>query len=498
VWDDEDTIRLTDNAFVVPDHDAGVFVVMGHIAYRVSRDLLRKALGKFSEDSTAASVVEQFIEDYSASALFLHVAIGDVDIAPSREDVMDSHRSIQALERTFQEIAETSTVKVQTAVNAEPNAYAGLIKFEEMRNALKPIKIGRKDITYHGLRLRETQPIDMPALFVTKETRYSRRSSREVERVVLARDYDLQAKHAERVVVVKIKDGEQNAVKRYVKRYLENTDLQAVLLAVDTDAASYGWFTYGGDTGGAKVLSLEEYRAAVKEMLVSDPRTRTEPQYVTGWISGRATPDDPRDLLVDILSWGKDVIIYHQYARADAMTRAALADYTIVVLNAHQSQDALLKRIEKDGSVEVISPAQRDQIVADYVRAQFVVTDAEKEALGAYTWLTDNCFGNITEIERIASAVGGRDAITSRTFNDLIDTIDLARMIAASVDKSRLNEIQTQARHMGLDTEEYLIPFDVEFPNLTDVYPLLESLSRYRAERNENYRADMLAYINAR
>lgn len=500
VWDAEDTVRLNDHAFAIPDHDGGVFAVMGQVSYDVSRDLLRKVRTKFEDESTGAVVVDQLLTGYDESAIFLHVEIGAVDIAPSRESLMDSFLTIKSLTEAIQHIADSLSTKVQTAVDAEPNAFAGIIKFEELRASLKPLKVGRKSITYKGLRLREVQKIEMPALFISRHWS----GNKYVEGVVLGKDYELESKRAGSVLVVRIKAGEEGSVKRYAKRFLEaHEEYKAILLAVDIDGASYGWFTFGGDTGGATVWTLDEYRAHIKSLRENDPRNRTEVKYSTGW--GHHYHDDySRDLLSDIISWGKDIVVYQgSHASGDENTQAALEDYTILCLSKQQSVEALRKRVEKDGSVRVLTTQERNRIVADYVSSKFAVSDVEKEAVGAHGWLTKHLsyITSKTQAEAIADALG-EDTITSRTFLDVLDTIRLARMTYEAVSRERIQEIHVMASQVGAKEDTYSTPFEADYVDISDVYPLLRRVQSYDLRDDVRHdgplRDEVRDYINGR
>lgn len=490
--------KINDNCHILDEHDGAVFVMMGQISYEVSKDILRKVRDGLEQDSTAYTTADRLIDWRESSAIFFDVEIGDVDIAPSRESLRDTPRTVRALTTSVLRLTDTLTASVQAQVDAEPNAFDAVRKFEEVRDVLKPLKVSRKDISYKGLRLREVQPIEMPALFITRNWNGS--YSRQTEQVVLAKDYDLESKKADQVIVVKIKDGEQGAVKRYAKRYLESRDYKAILLAVDVDAASYGWFTFGGDTGGAPVMTLEEYRAEIKALRESDPAMRTEPQYSTGW--GSASTYD-RDLLTDILSWGKDIVAYVKSAHVDSDTQEALADHTVIVLTAQQSLDALRKRVEKDGSVRLLTIQERNQVVADYVASKFVVTDEEKEAIGADGWLRDHGIHWSSDTDRSEDLVEilGEENITSRAFLGILDSFRLARMTRDTVLLARRNEIMSQAAHLGMEQAAYETPFETEFTPLDKAFPLAARISKHdlrdRVDVDGELRADLLAYINS-
>lgn len=498
----EGATKVNDVTYIQADHEGQTIVVMGQVPYVVGRDILRKVARDLA-DTPAAEQAQALVDWYSDSSLILKVEIGDCDIAPTREGLRDTRRTLETLERLLTALVTDLGASVQAQVDKARNPFEARMILERALDALGPFKVRRKDILFGGANLKKE--IETPFDF-----HYLGKKSWKSKALVVRTEDKFTVDHLrapKTVVVTGVPEADKGKVTRYVKRFLENyttpldddeTQVYEYVIAVEEATGEHDWFVWGVE-GGVHTLTLDEYRAALRSLRDSNPRTKSEPSYTTGWSRAERDLDD-RDLLTDILSWGKDIVIYHENAAyADALTRKALADYTIVVTLPTQSEDALRKRVEEDGSVAILgdeySAEVRDLVKAYSHKVFTSVTDDEKAALGAIQWLDNH---NRHDWDTLGS-VFKDDVITSKTFNEVMDAFDLAEMVAADITEDRKRVLALVTRHIGKDID---IPaFEMEIPSPSDVWPLLwlaiEGRS-YHIRRNDTLRAEALEILNAR
>ena len=486
--------EINDVTHIIDQYDGAVWVVMGQISYAVGQDILRKVAREFEDGSTAHKIATDLSVWYQESAIFFDVEIGDVDIAPSRESLRDTPRTIAALKQSVSGLADTLYKTVQDAVDAEPNAFRAHEKYVEMRDALQPLKVERKDITYHGLPLREEVEVALPTITMVSHYQYRRGTTW----VVGLRDehtFTLSAARATTVVLVDNLAKHTPTVKRYAKRYLEDTDTN-YLVVTDSQGASFGWFTFGADQDAIRTITLDEYKEECKALRSGDPRVQSGPSYSTGWMPASRYMED-RDPLSEIIGWGKDIVVFGHYGPMylGKIGQDALADYTIVSLTATQTRSALVKRIEADGSVRVLSDEERDKVIRAHAESLYNATDAEKEGLGARRWLREKRFEQSADKWRRLGTVLGAENITSRTFQDVLDTFELANLTAHQITDARLTELQDAARFLSDDSEQ-VIPFDAEIPEMSEVFPLAAQVSIFVLERDDTLKQHLIDYIN--
>jgi hypothetical protein len=279
---------------------------------------------------------------------------------------------------------------------------------------------------------------------------------------------------------------ETGTVRRFVKRFLENNeDGITRVFVTDATAASYGWFQFGVE-GGARTMTLDEWRAALRAMRAASPRTVNEPSYTTGFT--RASRDlDDRDLLSDILDEGKDIVVFHESAaRLNRFARKVLEDYTVVVLLATQSEDALAKRVEAfEGDVKIVSwydlQPQAKALAQDIVNS---VTDEEREALGARAWLSENGRGR-SERQTMLEALQSVGEVTAKPLLTMDDSYALAHVYAAAVSDERYNRLAEAFQFAGAgDLDDLAVDYDDSLVNLEVTYPLLNSSKVRQAKSN--------------
>jgi hypothetical protein len=499
----EGAVSVNDQTFIQKDHEGHVIVVMGQVPYTVGRDILRKA-ARDLVDQPAGELAQALVDWYSDSSLLFKVEIGDCDIAPTREGLRDTKRTLATLTDLLAGVARDLTASVQVQVDKARNPFEARMLLERALDDLGPFKVRRKDITFAGGKLKKE--VETPFTFY-----YLGKKSYRSNAMVVRNEDKFTVDHIrapKTVVVTGVPENDKGKVTRYVKRFLENyttvlddeegtQQSYEYVIPVEEATGEHDWFVWGVE-GGVHTMTLDEYKASLRAMRDSNPRTKTEPSYTTGW--ARAERDlDERDLLTDIISWGKDIVIYGESALyADALTRKALDDYTVVVLLPTQSQDALIKRVVEDGSVEVLGDEYSDEVrdlVKTYARKVFEsVTDDEKAALGAIQWLDNQERYNWQRFERSFSV----EEITSKTYHEVMDAFALAELVAEDISEDRKRVLALVTRHIGKEID---IPaFEMEIPNPADVWPLLWQViehNGYALRRNEAAKAQALALLNA-
>jgi hypothetical protein len=489
---------INDSTWLVQDHEGQVIVEMGQVPYVVGRDILRKVARDLSE-TPAGAQAQALVDWYSSTSLVFHVEIGDCDIAPNREALRDTPHTLATLGGLLSSLVADLASSVQAKVDQARSPFHASIVLEQALNDLEPFKVKRSSIAFAGIALKKEVKVDLTSLFLARKSYRS-----DVKVVGREADFTLDAKRAPHVLVVTgVPAADVSKVQRYAKRFLENYTLgegdderSVKWILVSEEASGEAEWLSWGDGVGAPTLTLTEYRAALRAMRDSNPRLKTEPSYTTGWSTASRDLDD-RDLLSDILDWGKDIVLYHDSAvRVSRVARRALAEHTPVVLLGQQSEDALRKRVEADGRVRILTHVEREEIVRAYARQQFAtITEAERAALGAVAWLNTHDADDWDRLGRIL----GEESITSKTYHEVRDTVALAEMVAADISQERRAVLSEVAAHLGTEVE--YPSFDAEIPDLSDAFPLIGHLVNYGGyafRRNEALRNEALTLLNAK
>lgn len=502
---------LSDSIHVVPNHTGQILVVMGNVAYPASRDLLRK-VAKSLEDTAAHKQAESLVSwaNSTTTSILFKVPIGAVDIAPTREGLRDTDTTVAALANLVESLVVKMTESVRAKVDAAPNVYQAALLLHHEVEALDAFKVRRRDFTYKGKPIHKDVETREVIVRVASEWRWGRRGGRQVEEVVTTERPAPQendkhvidhARAPQTVVVVVPSLDDVGKVKRYAKRFLtENEQGWKYILVTDKPKGSEGWFQWGHkDT--ATTLDLDGYRAILRSMRDSNPRTINEPSYTTGWGQSPSRDLEDRDLLTDILSWGKPLVISDgRGVRVPGFAADLKDQYTNVVLLGTQSEDALRKRVEKDGSVEIVE----EQEVRDAIRAKAQalvdsITDDQRMTLAATSWLRANNY-EIREWRDWQTALSKDDTedevYVNPVIQDVMDTVELVTMYRdASLD---VDDLRDAANWLGRDLvaeaeQAGLLP---EMPQRSDRLPvMLQYISDWEVRRNADLRAEVKRYL---
>lgn len=461
--------KVSDEIYLNANGRGEAYAVMGPVAYPVDRSILRKV---------QAYLEKQGLEDIarmplalvdSSTDLYLRVPIGGVIPAPNREALRDKERTVHTLASVFLALHQESQVKIQNEVDAAPSFAAAARAFEEGNAGLGVFKVSRSSVLWQGQKISRKVKVGMDG-YVLRDKSW--RSSTKVVGVYSDEDLEFDVLFNHSLVVTGVSEGNEGSVRRFVKRYLEeNEDNVTRVFVTPATAVSYGWFQVGVE-GGARTVTLEGWREILRGMRKTSPRTINEPSYSTGYTSASRDLED-RDLLSEIIEWGKDLVLFTDNNRyLNAYERKVLEDYTPVVLLATQSQDALHKRVEADGTVKIVDwQSLRPQAVALAQAVLNGVTDAERDAMSAQNWLAQR--RGEEQFTRTMEALRHFGEVTSTPLLATEEAYALAQEFASGISTSRVKEIEMAVRFTGSD---FVVPeYEDTLPILGDLLPLLST-----------------------
>lgn len=489
LFDTVETSVLNDVSRLVKDGNGEIKVAMGPVVYPINRDILRK-VAKRLENTDVSTTALSLLHWDSEDSLYFEVPMGALTIAPSREDLRDTDATLDTLASLVTAVAHTLIAGIQDKLDKAVSYFDAAMILHRETSTLKAFKV-KKDAFKFGKNTGFKTDVDVP-LPVFSLVRKTWRS----ENKIVGREdkFTVDFNRATKVIVVAgVPKDETSKVSRYSKRFLEQAPGgYEYILVSEQNSGQHEWFEYGVK-GGVVTVTLDEYRKTLRQLRDSNPRTRTEPSYTTGFI--RASRDlDDRDLLTDIISWGKDIVVFRESAQVDEVSRAALADYTPVVLLGTQSEAMLRKRVAEDGTVNVLDGDYR-QIVREYARKQFEsITDDERAALGAVEWLVEHRHSN--GYTALLESLGDDVEIKHPVFQEVQDAYELAELVAQDISTERKSLLRGLTRWVAGEVE---IPaFEYVIPDMNELFPLLRHVGRYEIRRTEGVKADVVAYINSK
>jgi hypothetical protein len=350
---------------------------------------------------------------------------------------------------------------------------------------------------------------DLVAVWVHTGWQRGRRGGRNVVEVTTTlrpdktvEEHVVDPKRAPKTVVVVVpKMDDVTKVKRYAKRFLEeNEQGWDWILVTDQAHGAFGWFQWG-IPDGASTLSLDEYRAILRSLRDSSPRTANEPSYSVGWGAQASRDLNDRDVLTDILSWGKPLVLFH--GNAPRLPHEDLYDvvrdaYTPVVLLGTQSEAALRKRVEADGSVEFVDYADvKAEVTAKAQEVFDSLTDEERMTLAASSWLVDNDYGIREWRGTYENLRRDDEEYTHPVFEDVLETVALVRLEKESMTEDRKSTLRVAASWLGKDLVKEAVDSGVlpALPDRDTTLPLLGAVSAYSIRQDKAVRADVKRYL---
>jgi hypothetical protein len=499
-------VRFNDEVIRVKDGNGEIRLQMGPVTYRVSKSILQ-AVHTRLDGLDSQRVAKSLVEWDQTDSVLMEVPMGAVNIAPSREDLRDTDATVNQIADVVQGIHDFIVTDVQRQIDSQPTMWEAYKVLSEALDSLKGFKVSRKAFSFAGAEavFKKEVKVEAPTIFLRDR---SWRSSFKV--VEMDKDHTVDARRMDKTLVVAgVLAADVGKVKRYAKRFIEENE-QGIEFIVVTEEFSgeVDWFQWGIE-GGVLTYTLDEYRAALRAMRDSNPRTANEPSYTTGWRATASRDLDDRDLLTDIISWGKDIVVFYESSHIHAEI-AALAEekYTPVVLLAQQSENALRKRVAADGSIKVMDDDWLTEIkaqVVDSVKAEIPEpTDDERIALGAAAWVnTQRGYWKRDKMwtEALVEAFGGFPTpIQHPVVAEMADAMELAVLLAEDLTEERQDEIKRLQRWTDVEFEP--IPYAEEIPSVDKMFPLIVdtygNVQYDKIRRNPVYRAEALAYINSK
>jgi hypothetical protein len=504
-------VTFNDEVMLVKDGNGEIRLQMGPVTYRVSKSILQ-AVSTRLEGLDSQRVAQSLINWEQTDSVLMEVPMGAVNIAPSREDLRDTDATVNRIAGIVQGIHDFIVTDVQAQIDAEPTMWRAMGVLVKALEDLKGFKVSRKAFTFGGsdATFKKEVKVEAPTIFMASS--WSGRSFK--NRVAVDSSHTIDASRMERTVVVAgVLAADVSKVKRYAKRFIEDSQYDWIVVTEEF-SGEVEWFQWGIE-GGVDTMTLDEYRAALREMRDSNPAVRNEPSYTTGWNERASREMYDRDVLTDILSWGKDIVVFHErsYGVASEVIEVIGDMYTPVVLLPQQSEAALRKRVEADGSVKIVEHdwlVEAEKQIASKVRAEIEPpTDDERLALGAAEWIEGNQRRiwdsakreNRYEIRNwrsdlIAQAGGLPTPFAHPLFDNPREDEEMARLIAADLTEERKSDLQRLQRWCGVEFEA--IEFEAPEYDMEVEFPLLEQFSSHSFRNNGVYRRDVIAYINSK
>jgi hypothetical protein len=498
LYDTVEHVRFTDESVLVKDEEGEIRLQMGPVVYPVRDEILSLVAARL--EGLPSQAVAQAMSNWdSTDSLLLEVGMGEVQIAPSREDLRDTEATVNRLAAVVQGISDHIHNDIQQRIDNAGSRFQATLVLRQSLEDLSGFKVRKGSFTYQGQEkaFKGEVKVPFPVFYLTKRSWRS-------NAMVVGRDdaHVVDFQRADQTLVVTgVGLHEVSKVSRYAKRFLETRTDVSYIVVTDQAEGAVEWFEWG-HVNGALSMTLDRYRAALRAMRDSSPVLRSEPSYTTGWNTTASRDLDDRDLLTDIVSWGKPLVIFHDSSPVrDAKAREILDEkYTPIVLLAQQSENALRKRVEADGTVEIFEGDWRAE-VREVIKAEVPPpTDDERLALGAANWLRQQrgYYGRSNNwAKTLVNATGGFPTpLRHPAIQEALDLEELAELLAADLSDERKEALQRLQAWTG--TEFSAIEFEGSLSNISHTFPLFRNGLDYSdMKRDAAYRKAVVDYINS-
>ena len=460
--------------------DAGLIVVMGNIGYPVSAGLRDKLSRRTHPHDYPLSTLLQ--AQPAGQRVFAYVDIGDVDIAPSREEMRDTPRTLARLARVVGDYRQGVCAAVHREVGSAPTLTAAAWTAAALSRRPHLAHAVHRDAALSSWR---GQPIAYELRVPYPASTFSpaqRRCTHERESFRLRLD---DSALAATLVVTGVPEHNLETALRAARAFLAaRQDCRRVVFA-PPGAQPAGWFAFGRpDTFPA--MPFPDYLAEASRRDPGPTAARRPAQAVRYATS--AGPDSAATELTaeEIAGLGLPVVVTG--SRDDhpnlcalqfpAFARAVRDGVAVVTLSGGQTRRALQRRL--GAGVPVITLAERASAVAAAVAATLTEHDRELELARASTQrVTPQAIGQLTALR---SRVTGPAAA-------VLDRLHRAGHLT-SAETARLDTI-AGAR----EQQPGLFPPAARQPSLFVMFPLLAFPAYHRLDQKE--RDHIVAYLNA-
>lgn len=264
----DDATDVGGGVFLV-DASWGLTVDMGGVAYSVPISVLNE-LGKTDALSTRGQVWLRLTGN--RMGIIARVPIGGVAIAPNRETLRNTPKTLETLNNILDQVgswytAEFSRICSEAASGVEASVllfqHTGLMGQSFMRS-----------MSWNGSVLKD-MVLNFPN--ITLEYNRGRHSAVESTRPLVLKSVMSEKYYRGNLFVTGVKPEDSNKVRRLATRYLLNGEHDQIVVVEDAKG-SVGWFSWG-DNEYITTMTLDEFREAVRKIPSVSERNETRYPY---------------------------------------------------------------------------------------------------------------------------------------------------------------------------------------------------------------------------
>lgn len=251
------------------DAPTGVTIVMGGVPYRASVAMLSAVARRVPADQRAVRTLAGELAGKRTPVRLVRLAdIGEVDITPSREDLRDTPRTLDALERMLGAFVDGKRAAVEAVLDTEPSATHASNRLVDLAAFLPAGLVSNNQVRWRGQHLAGQIGLPYSVIQRTTTDLSSRCTLRESFTVVLGHDF------ARTWVVCGVDADRERKARRVANRFMTHHDLDMLVL-VPGGKADVGWFAADpADPNPAiKAVTFEEFHTEARGLpTVSTPR----------------------------------------------------------------------------------------------------------------------------------------------------------------------------------------------------------------------------------
>jgi hypothetical protein len=254
------------------DSPTGVTIVMGGVPYRANVAMLSAVVRRVPSEHRAVRQLAAELAAKTTQVRLVYLAdIGEVDITPSREDLRDTPRTLDALEEMLAVFVDSKQRAVEAVLDAEPSRMHASNRLVELSTFLPAGLMSQGQVRWRGHLL--AGQIGLPYSVITRHTTdlSSRCTLHEGYTVTLGTDFS-------RTWVVCGVDAErERKVRRLANRFMTHHDLDMLVL-VPGDTAAVGWFAADPADSAAAIrpVTFDQFHTEARGLpTVSAPRGET-------------------------------------------------------------------------------------------------------------------------------------------------------------------------------------------------------------------------------
>lgn len=276
IYDDAEAIA--EGIYLVPGNN-GLTVDMGGIPYRVSRDFIDEL---FSQSEAEYDLASRITEGHFS--LIAKVNIGDVTIAPNREQLSNTSKTAKCVRKIFQDTQVAYTQKISEVLDSASNffeAFQSLVTYKHL--------VGQKflnHLTYRGHKLGIVNGLDAVAYFCIDHYARTQRATKEIVLTI----QPFLSNYNKYLVVTGMDESDINKVGRFATRFLTQSSYDHII-CVKEAKGNFAWFSWG-DNDVVKTVTFEEFRTMARKMPTVAQRNEVCYRfysYIKGFVSRQGT-----------------------------------------------------------------------------------------------------------------------------------------------------------------------------------------------------------------